>query len=117
VKIKQRQSQLKDSASVGAPDMIRGGGIRLPFIYYDIRPHKYDANKIFKMQQKYTTKWHDKLHAELINQVRSAVSIPVIASSGAGRVEHFSEVFEKTGAEARHWRMGYFIVGKCPSAR
>ena len=36
---------------------------------------------------------------ELINQVRSAVSIPVIASSGAGRVEHFSKVFEKTGAE------------------
>ena len=37
---------------------------------------------------------------ELINQVRSAVSIPVIASSGAGKVEHFSEVFEETGAEA-----------------
>lgn len=37
---------------------------------------------------------------ELINQVKAAVSIPVIASSGAGRVEHFSEVFEKTAAEA-----------------
>jgi glutamine amidotransferase/cyclase len=37
---------------------------------------------------------------ELINSVREAVSIPVIASSGAGRVEHFSEVFEKTGVEA-----------------
>ena len=37
---------------------------------------------------------------ELIRQVRGAVSIPVIASSGAGRVEHFSEVFEATGAEA-----------------
>jgi len=37
---------------------------------------------------------------ELINQVRQAVKIPVIASSGAGKVEHFSEVFEKTGAEA-----------------
>jgi len=37
---------------------------------------------------------------ELINHVRSAVTIPVIASSGAGRVEHFSEVFEKTNAEA-----------------
>ncbi|MEW6595027.1 MAG: imidazole glycerol phosphate synthase subunit HisF [Thermodesulfobacteriota bacterium] len=37
---------------------------------------------------------------ELIDMVRSAVSIPVIASSGAGKVEHFSEVFEKTGAEA-----------------
>jgi glutamine amidotransferase/cyclase len=37
---------------------------------------------------------------ELINQVRQAVSIPVIASSGAGKVEHFSEVFAETGAEA-----------------
>jgi len=27
-------------------------------------------------------------------------SIPVIASSGAGKVEHFSEVFEKTDVEA-----------------
>jgi glutamine amidotransferase/cyclase len=32
--------------------------------------------------------------------VRQAVSIPIIASSGAGRVEHFSEVFEATGVEA-----------------
>jgi glutamine amidotransferase/cyclase len=28
------------------------------------------------------------------------VSIPVIVSSGAGKVEHFSEVFEKTDVEA-----------------
>ena len=31
---------------------------------------------------------------------KGAVSIPVIASSGAGRVEHFSEVFRETGADA-----------------
>ncbi len=37
---------------------------------------------------------------ELINHVKSAVTIPVIASSGAGRVEHFSEVFAATNAEA-----------------
>ena len=37
---------------------------------------------------------------ELINHVRSAVTIPVIASSGAGCVEHFSEVFAQTDAEA-----------------
>ncbi len=37
---------------------------------------------------------------ELINAVKGAVSIPVIASSGAGCVEHFLEVFEKTGVEA-----------------
>ena len=37
---------------------------------------------------------------ELVKHVREAVSIPVIASSGAGKVEHFSEVFEKTDVEA-----------------
>lgn len=37
---------------------------------------------------------------ELIKAVSDAVTIPVIASSGAGRVEHFSEVFEKTDVEA-----------------
>ncbi len=37
---------------------------------------------------------------ELIRSVSSAVSIPVIASSGAGSAEHFVEVFKQTGAEA-----------------
>jgi glutamine amidotransferase/cyclase len=37
---------------------------------------------------------------ELINAVATAVSIPVIASSGAGRVEHFQEVFTATEAES-----------------
>ncbi|KDD74647.1 hypothetical protein H632_c1160p1, partial [Helicosporidium sp. ATCC 50920] len=37
---------------------------------------------------------------ELVDVVASAVSIPVVASSGAGAPEHFSEVFEKTGAAA-----------------
>ncbi len=37
---------------------------------------------------------------ELINAVSRAVSIPVIASSGAGCVEHFLEVFTRTEAEA-----------------
>jgi glutamine amidotransferase/cyclase len=37
---------------------------------------------------------------ELINAVTAAVSIPVIASSGAGQVEHFHEVFTATEAES-----------------
>ncbi|KAI9306865.1 hypothetical protein BJ944DRAFT_262838 [Cunninghamella echinulata] len=37
---------------------------------------------------------------ELINDVKNAVKIPVIASSGAGNVNHFEEVFEKTNVEA-----------------
>jgi glutamine amidotransferase/cyclase len=37
---------------------------------------------------------------ELINAVKNAVTIPVIASSGAGSVEHFYEVFTATEAEA-----------------
>lgn len=32
--------------------------------------------------------------------VMGAVTIPVIASSGAGAVEHFSELFEDTGVQA-----------------
>ena len=37
---------------------------------------------------------------ELINAVKQAVTIPVIASSGAGCEAHFAEVFAKTDAEA-----------------
>jgi glutamine amidotransferase/cyclase len=37
---------------------------------------------------------------ELINAVAAAISIPVIASSGAGKVEHFREVFTATEAES-----------------
>jgi glutamine amidotransferase/cyclase len=37
---------------------------------------------------------------ELINAVAAAVTIPVIASSGAGKVEHFYEVFSATEAES-----------------
>jgi glutamine amidotransferase/cyclase len=37
---------------------------------------------------------------ELIAAVSDAVGIPVIASSGAGCVDHFAEVFTRTGAEA-----------------
>jgi glutamine amidotransferase/cyclase len=37
---------------------------------------------------------------ELINLIRDNVSIPVIASSGAGCPEHFSEVFAETKADA-----------------
>ena len=36
---------------------------------------------------------------ELVKHIRESVSIPVIASSGAGKVKHFSEVFEKTDVE------------------
>lgn len=37
---------------------------------------------------------------ELLRAVTAVVSIPVIASGGCGRLEHFSEVFEKTDADA-----------------
>lgn len=36
----------------------------------------------------------------LVEAVASSVSIPVIASSGAGRAEHFSELFRRTRASA-----------------
>jgi glutamine amidotransferase/cyclase len=37
---------------------------------------------------------------ELINDVKAAVKIPVIASSGAGNPGHFGEVFEQTSTDA-----------------
>lgn len=37
---------------------------------------------------------------DLVKMVSDAVTIPVIASSGAGAVQHFSEIFEKTNASA-----------------
>jgi glutamine amidotransferase/cyclase len=37
---------------------------------------------------------------ELIQMVKEQVNIPVIASSGAGCPEHFSEVFKATDVEA-----------------
>lgn len=37
---------------------------------------------------------------ELIRDIKSAVSIPVIASSGAGKVEHFSEVLREANPDA-----------------
>jgi imidazole glycerol-phosphate synthase subunit HisF len=37
---------------------------------------------------------------ELTRAVRDAVDVPVIASGGAGLVEHFAEVFKQAGADA-----------------
>lgn len=37
---------------------------------------------------------------ELVTMIKNAVTIPVIASSGAGSAAHFSEVFQKTEVEA-----------------
>jgi len=37
---------------------------------------------------------------ELLNAVCEVVTIPVIASGGCGKLEHFSEVFEQSGADA-----------------
>ncbi len=36
----------------------------------------------------------------LLNAVTEVVGVPVIASGGCGKLEHFSEVFEKTNADA-----------------
>lgn len=36
----------------------------------------------------------------LLNTITQTINIPVIASGGAGKVEHFIEVFEKTGVDA-----------------
>ncbi|KAJ3987768.1 hypothetical protein F5890DRAFT_678895 [Lentinula detonsa] len=38
--------------------------------------------------------------SDLLRLVKGSVKVPVVASSGAGKKEHFSEVFEQTGVEA-----------------
>jgi len=43
---------------------------------------------------------HRGFDLELINAVKAAVTIPVIASSGAGSADHFLEVFTETAAES-----------------
>lgn len=42
----------------------------------------------------------DGFDAELTNAVCDMVSIPVIASGGCGKLEHFSEVFKESKADA-----------------
>ena len=42
----------------------------------------------------------DGFELELTDLVTSAVSVPVIASGGAGSIAHFVELFRKTGADA-----------------
>ena len=37
---------------------------------------------------------------ELTDIISKTVNIPVIASGGCGTLQHFSDVFEKTGADA-----------------
>jgi glutamine amidotransferase/cyclase len=50
---------------------------------------------------------------ELINMVKKAVSIPVIASSGAGNAAHFYDVFTATEAESA-LAAGIFHRGEVP---
>ncbi|KAF8426038.1 hypothetical protein EV426DRAFT_41222 [Tirmania nivea] len=56
---------------------------------------------------------------ELINAVKRAVRIPVIASSGAGRPDHFIEVFEGTETDAAlgagMFHRGEYEVGQVKS--
>ena len=53
---------------------------------------------------------------ELIRDIKAAVQIPVIASSGAGCPEHFVEVFEKTSTDAAlgagMFHRGEYTVGQ-----
>ena len=37
---------------------------------------------------------------EFINAITDIVNIPVIASGGCGKIEHFYDVFEQSGADA-----------------
>ena len=43
---------------------------------------------------------HDGFELELTSRVAAAVQVPVIASGGAGTVDHFVDLFARTGADA-----------------
>ena len=55
------------------------------------------ARDLEAMCGRFEKKVHD---LELTRTIAEHVSIPVIASGGCGSLEHFSEVFEKTGCDA-----------------
>lgn len=57
-------------------------------------------NLLFKSQLVATAGQGQGFDIDLIKLISDAVTIPVIASSGAGTAEHFSEVFQKTSASA-----------------
>lgn len=49
---------------------------------------------------RWTGRHQVRLDLKLTKAVVEMVGIPVIASGGCGSLEHFSEVFEKTGCDA-----------------
>ena len=51
---------------------------------------------------------------ELTRTIAGNVSIPVIASGGAGNMEHFYDAFTEGKADA-HWRRHYSIIKKWKS--
>jgi len=60
----------------------------------NIAPEKYYSTALIDKDG--TNKGFD---IELINHIRDTLTIPTIASGGAGKMEHFSEVLEKTNAK------------------
>ena len=48
---------------------------------------------------------------DITREVSKNLNIPVIASGGAGSMEHFWEVFAKQPA-AQPWQQGFFIYGE-----
>ena len=53
----------------------------------------------------------------LTKAVATAVNIPVIASGGAGTLEHFYQVFSEGGADLRHWQRRCFIMVRFQSLK
>lgn len=46
---------------------------------------------------------------ELLEAISKVVTIPIIASGGAGNMEHFKDVFEVKGVDAGLLRLLFFI--------
>ena len=73
--------------------------IKTPLIEYCQQLEKAGAGEMMLTSVDREGTW-EGYDIELLKQVTSAVSIPVIASGGAGNVEHFSEAVKQGGASA-----------------
>ena len=76
-----RENTGKDAVSWAAEAVVRGAG--------ELVINSIDADGV-----------KDGFDIEMLSALASKVSVPVVASGGAGKMEDFADLFEKTGVEA-----------------
>ena len=81
--------------------VINGGRVDtgLDAVQWARQMYEYGAGEILLTSMD-TDGTREGFDIELLNRICAVVDIPVIASGGCGKLEHFSQVFEQTGADA-----------------